>query len=420
VGGLVVRAYRYRGRVRAVATAAFAFVAAPSIASEEPPATETVQVSLQYTGDGFGNTEGGTARGVRYLQKAEVLLEASGSVAGINDLNAFLDLGYLNGVGFSRTLVGDTQGVDNIESYRGFDVFQAWVSKSFPSQSMKVTVGLIDLNANQFDTQNVGAHFLNSSHGVGAELSHSGRAGPSIFPLVSLGGIVEKTIDTTPNGGTLTLRLGVFDGVPGNPDSPDRFAVRLGARDGLLLVGQAEQSLGSESSLQLGYWQYTASREFTLPIDGAARAAAGERGGYVRIEGPVAHLKGNSTLSGWARAGVANARFGSISNYFGGGLVASGIFLGGGGDYLGIAIASAGFSNRFRASIDAPARSSARETTFELTYQTPEWRGLTLQPDLQFVLHPGGDRAVPGALVIGLRLAFKRPFFAASGTSGKR
>ncbi|MBA3810795.1 MAG: carbohydrate porin, partial [Caulobacteraceae bacterium] len=34
--------------------------------------------------------------------------------------------------------------------------------------------------------------------------------------------------------------------------------------------------------------------------------------------------------------------------------------------------------------------------------------GLSLQPDLQYVIHPGGDPALGNALVVGLRLAFTR------------
>ncbi len=387
-----------------------------SAEAQNDPKSASVDVSLQYTGDAISNADGGIDRGVRYLHKVELILDATGSVGGVDDLHAFVDAGHLNGVGFSSHLVGDAQGVSNIEAFRGLDLFQAWVSKGFPAISSTATVGLIDLNAN-FDTQNVGALFMNSSHGVGAELSHSGSTGPSIFPLTSLGVVVEKTFGSGTEGSFLTIRLGVFDGIPGNPAAPDHFAVRLDRNDGVLLIGQAERGLGPDAGIQVGYWEYTAAQNVTVPLAGRPARVSGDRGGYFRLEGPLTRLKGGSTLAGWVRVGLADARFGSISTYLGGGVKISGLLFGDGSDALGVAVGSAGFSPRFRASVDAPASPARRETTWELAYRTPAWRGFAIQPDVQFVHHPGRDIDAPDALVVGFRLAFKGSLFAASSGS---
>ncbi|CAN5473362.1 carbohydrate porin [soil metagenome] len=401
----------------ALATAMLYIITPQTAEAQSEPTRGSVDISVQYTGDAISDVQGGVDQGTSYLHKVEIVLDAAGSIAGVADLHAFIDAGQVNGVGFSRRLVGDAQGVSNIEAFRGLDLFQAWVSKAFPAMSATATVGLIDLNSN-FDTQNVGALFMNSSHGVGAELSHSGLTGPSIFPLSSLGGVFEKTIAPGPDGASLTLRLGVFDGIPGDPAAPDHFAVRLGRHDGVLLIGQVERALGPDASIQVGYWQYTAAQPLTLPTPGGPAIASGDRGGYVRLEGPLAHFNGDSMVAGWVRAGLADARFGSIANYIGGGAKLSGVLFSGGSDALGLSVASAGFSRRFRASTGAPALPASRETTFELTYRTPPWRGFAIQPDLQFVQHPGGDLGLPNAIIVGLRLAFKGSLFAASTGSG--
>ena len=51
----------------------------------------------------------------------------------------------------------------------------------------------------------------------------------------------------------------------------------------------------------------------------------------------------------------------------------------------------------------APA-AKRTETAIELTYRVQAKDWLTLQPDLQYVIHPNGDHAIGNALVIGLRL----------------
>jgi len=51
-----------------------------------------------------------------------------------------------------------------------------------------------------------------------------------------------------------------------------------------------------------------------------------------------------------------------------------------------------------------PSSPWGHETVFEAPYKitlTPWW---SLQPDVQYVLHPGGSTEIPNALVLGLRI----------------
>jgi hypothetical protein len=49
-----------------------------------------------------------------------------------------------------------------------------------------------------------------------------------------------------------------------------------------------------------------------------------------------------------------------------------------------------------------PSTSWAYEMTLELTYGCVVMLGLLLQPDLQYIINPGGNRAIPNALAIGV------------------
>ena len=42
--------------------------------------------------------------------------------------------------------------------------------------------------------------------------------------------------------------------------------------------------------------------------------------------------------------------------------------------------------------------------TLELTYGCAVRPGLLLQPDLQYIINPGGNKAIPNALAIGVNV----------------
>ena len=44
------------------------------------------------------------------------------------------------------------------------------------------------------------------------------------------------------------------------------------------------------------------------------------------------------------------------------------------------------------------------ETVLELAYYYPVSRGVSVHPDIQYVIHPGMDPALDNAIVIGLRV----------------
>jgi porin len=71
---------------------------------------------------------------------------------------------------------------------------------------------------------------------------------------------------------------------------------------------------------------------------------------------------------------------------------------------LGLAIATAGFGEPYRR-LEASAgnMTDADESIVELTYRVNLSEWLTLQPDVQYVRHPGADPQLDSAWVVGLR-----------------
>ena len=372
---------------------------------QPPPATTPFAEAGPWSFTGLANTDlmanvaGGLEPAIKGLSKFVVAAAYDGSQNDRAGWNALISAQFTHGGRLSTNAVGDVQGADNVEAVGALRLYEAWVSRDYDgAQGWKA--GLIDLNVD-FDTQEVGALFLNSSDGIGPELGHSGINGPSIYPTTALGviGYLRK-------GTGLTVRAGVFDGTAGSPSHPRDFAIRLSGSDGILVIGQVEQRFDSGIRLEAGVWAYSAYFEATNRFDGQGHALRYQRsrGIYALAEAPLVRAgeDGERGLAGWLRIGLGDPVVQQIFGYLGGGLVYTGPFVRRPQDQLGFAVNRAILNLPPDPALLNPGRRS--ETAFELTYRYNATDWLAVQPDTQVIFHPGGH--LPTALVVGIRLSF--------------
>ncbi|HZF42215.1 MAG TPA: carbohydrate porin [Sphingomonadaceae bacterium] len=349
---------------------------------------------------------GGLGRGARYLDNLDVTLTVDAErVFGWRGATLFAYGLYNNGRRFSESLIGDAQGVSNIETgVRAARLYEAWAEQRFASDRASVKFGLYDLNS-EFDAIETAGLFLNPSHGIGPDFSQSGRNGPSIFPSTSLA--VRGEFEVSPQW---RVRAALLDGVPGDADRPGRTAIRLSKGDGAQVVAELDYRR-RDTRAAVGYWRYTGRFE---DIHAAGRNAepamrGGNDGLYMLLERRLTREEadGPQGLAGWLRLGFADERLNAIERYVGGGLAYTGPFRGRDEDRIGVAAGLVGFGGPFRR---APALEAANnvleasELIVEATYRAPVARWLTLQPDVQYVIRPGGHAAVRNALIVGLRV----------------
>lgn len=378
----------------------------PTCDRSQPPAAEetssAVEVSAIYTGEILGTTRGGLERGSRYLDNLDVTLTIDGERAlGWAGATLFAYLLYNNGEPFSDELLGAAQGVSNIETgVRAVRLYEAWVEQRFASGRASIKFGLYDLNS-EFDAIETAALFLNPSHGIGPDFSQSGRAGPSIFPSTSIAVRGDYKL-----ADRWLVRAAVLDGVPGDPDRPKRTAVKLSEADGALGVVELNY-MDDRTKAALGYWRYTASFQ---PLSGRSSTGApasqgGNDGVYAFVERKLTREADDAQgLAGWVRVGVADEQLNAIRRYAGAGLAYTGLLGGRPQDQVGLAVGVARFGEPFRRSAALAGHAPARdELIIEATYRAPLTPWLTLQPDIQYVVDPGGDREASDALVLGLR-----------------
>lgn len=384
------------------------FAAAPGQVhdgSAPPAARETssaVALSVVYTADVWRNLSGGLGRGARYLDNLDVTLTVDAERAfGWRGATLFAYGLYNNGTRFSEDLIGDAQDVSNIETgVRAARLYEAWVEQRFASDRASVKFGLYDLNS-EFDAIESAALFLNPSHGIGPDFSQSGRNGPSIFPSTSLA--IRGDFRA---GGDWLVRAAILDGVPGDPRRPGRTAIKLGKEDGALAVAELNY-LGDGAKAALGYWRYTGRFD---DISAAMRAdeptRRGNDGFYAFVEHRLTREGADDPqgLAFWLRLGFADAALNPVARYVGGGLAYAGPFRGRDEDRIGIAVGSVRFGKPYRRAVAAGGEPvEAGELIVEATYRAPVTDWLTLQPDIQYVIDPGGG-ATANALIFGLRV----------------
>ncbi len=382
------------------------------------PATTTGQStvsglnwSVDYTADYVSNFSGGLARGGVYLGNLDVIIELDGAqIWGLEGNSVFL-YGLNNHGGSPGSLVGDAQGLDNIEAPAAWRLYEAWIEQTFGSSKFSLLAGLYDLNS-EFDVIDSGGLFINSSHGIGLDLSQSGQNGPSIFPVTSLG----LRLRWTPRP-DIYIQAVVMDGVPGDPERPKNNIPHWDKSDGLLLVAEAGyirvphgagvrrfDDNGYSFKVALGYWQNTSEIPPLLAGDGATN-----QGAYVLIDKSILR-ESDSGIQGmnmFFRFGVAESSLNRFGSYVGGGVVYSGLFNGRGDDQIGFGVAVGTNGDPFRnAAKNHGVATDLRETGFEFAYQAVISESASVQIDLQYIINPDMNPSTNNAFAGIMRWVF--------------
>jgi porin len=395
-------------------------------ASAQPSATDSsanaITTAFAYTGEVVGVADGGAERGTVYAGAATgqvtLLLRP---LLGWRGARVFVSVIGTHGDTPDR-LVGDLQGVSNFFATAALRLEEAWLQQNLFANRLSLLVGRYDLNSEFYRLQSA-AVFINSSLGIGPELAGSGAGGPSIFPHTSVG----SRIDFKP-GPNSVWRLAVLDGVP--VDRPGHSTKIFAAGDGALLVGEMallsrpnrEIPMRSQrfqigrgltrpyaAKVAIGVWYYTSRFPDLVDTssDGAPVRHRGSFGAYIVGDKTLwtQSQNGPRSLSAFAQIGVGDGRVNQIGSYLAGGLTLTAPFTSRSQDVLGLAVAAARNGSHFERAQSAIGIPAAGETALELTYLTQLSSWLSIQPDAQYVLHPGGTRALRNAVVPGVKIA---------------
>jgi porin len=366
---------------------AFALAGGVSTASAAETLEPRPTLSLEsvYTAEGWHLRADDLRSHTVYLDNLDLTATLDGeALFGVGGLQFFAYALYYTGHALDG--VDTVQGVSNIESVRALRLYEAWAQAALgPFASLRA--GLYDLNS-EFDAIDSAALFINPSHGIGPDFSQSGENGPSIFPSTSLALRLQLEL------GQWQARVALLDAIPGDPNHPENTTVRWSSNEGFLYVAEVDYSLNGRVRTGLGVWQYSE------PVDGE-----NNDGAYAFAEtGAIELANERGFLNVFTRTGWADEDVNPVSRYVGAGISWTG-FVADRADRVGVAIAHATMSDPWRrAMADEGATTRAAETILELTARFPFGDSVALQPDVQYIRHPGATADRDSAWVFGLRL----------------
>jgi porin len=407
-----------------VGVAAALMLAAPPVRADgagcsDGGACPGVDVSIDYTADYRRNLHGGIATGhaLSGLLNAGVEWRSASLIPGAF-VTTSASLIHVGGDGVSGELVGDLQGLNNIEADKGWYLYDLWTEIGFGANAANsARIGFLDLNE-EFDTSDTAGFFISPPFGIGTDLAQTGENGPAVFPVTALGVRFGGAI-----GEAMQWRVAAYEGTPGRTDRHAFATAKLASGEGALVIGEVNFTPARLHKISFGAWTYTAAFErVDAGVSGNATRVKGNRGAYAMVDAPLGAL-GGAQVDGMVRTGVADARYNPVAAYVGGAVVVSKFMPGRPDDAIGFAVAHARTGDHFRNQLafdgGAPAKS---ETAFELTWRSPLTDWLAIVPSVQYVATPGADRSFSNAWIAGVRFELSRahswPLVAREATPG--
>ena len=395
-----------------------------------------VKLTPTYIGDLAGDARGGMRTGVTYMARIGLIGDADlDSLIGWHGATAHISVHGIFGEGLSQHRVGNLLTVSGIEAEPAFRLFNLWIDQKIGSKA-SLRVGQFTAGQ-EFAISNTANLFVNSTFGWPASFATDLPSGGPAYPLAAPG----ARLAIAPDARTM-LRLAIFAGDPAGPGGGDPQRRDLHGLNGLrfagrpFLIGEVERSSPGDDpalTVRAGGWLHLNDfADLARDDEGQSLAAPGSSGQPLQHRGNVG-LYGIADMRLWRSAGVAGRGVrgfvrGSFSPsdrnmidlYLDGGVAMTAPLRSRPNDVVGIGVAVARISPRLRdlartqiaAGGGAPLPLPDVEGVVELSYQAQIRANISVQPNVQYVAHPGGGAAaasgmgrVPDAVVIGVRTA---------------
>lgn len=394
-----------------------------------------------YIGEDLTSVSGGLRRGTTFGGRLDTSLDIDlDKLAGWSGARFHTDFFVIHGHGMSSRFVDNLTTVSGIEALPSTRLFELWVEQRFLNDRLSVKVGQVSADT-EFAIAQTGVVFVNAGFGwpnVGAVVMPSG--GP-IYPLATPA--IRVKYEPTP---LLSFQGGLFNGDPAgtpppgdetDPERRNRTGTNFRVDDPALLIGEAAYAYpsfpGTErlpGTATLGGW-YHFGRFDSPRLDsvrgrlladpeasGISRRFRGNAGLYAILDQTIYREPNteNEGASAFLRVSAVPGDRNLIDLYADAGLAYRGLIPGRPNDTLGLGVIHSRISPEARA-FDrdslrfgtSPGHLRSSETVIEATYQAEIVSGFTLQPDVQYVMRPGGGlsdgsgRRLRNATVLGLR-----------------
>ena len=409
------------------------------------PAAETngVVLSAQSVSDLLGNITGGAATGTTYsgLLNLGLAVDLQKAVGweGASFKNTWL---WLYGNDLSSQYINNALTVSSIEGISTFRCYELWFQQNLFHDVVSLRGGLLGLDT-EFMTSDTSSLFVNSTFGVPALFNLNVPNGGPTYPMATPG--VRLALQPI---SWLTIRSALAQANPFTQQQNLRgFDWNFGSAGGLLSLNEAAaswnkeaQSKGLPGTAKAGFWLQTGRDPENTggsPTEdafafGSPEARAFSSGFYGMIDQQLYAAPGTPTasngknpadagknpappdtvsctcsgqgLSSFFRVGFSPQQPSPVGFYSDAGFVYTGLIPTRNADKLGVAFGYARMGSQYASQGSAAGLPGVGyEAVAELSYSVQLSQAVSIQPDMQYILHPGGTGQYGNALVVGVR-----------------
>lgn len=336
---------------------------------------------FEYTGESFADVHGGLRRGQVYTGLAHVSVDWALAGWAVHS-----DAYAPHGDSFSGRDVGDFSVVSNIDAVHQVRVHELWGQRSIKGISLRAGLLAADTEFWGSDNANV---FISSAFGAPSVVSGT-LPHPPIFPQGVLGARLAFDL-----GKAGTLRLAVLDGDGGDLANENRHGFSISLNQGALLLAEYQPIFraGTENQTSMRIGTYYHTGKF---VDTHGASVHGNAG----LLGVIDHAV-NKRLSVFARVGAALGDRSTVPWSVETGFNLTPVF--GSADRLGVGIAYVDLNDS--PAVTGTPKALRHEIILESTLLIPLNTWLDLQPDIQYIVDPGGTVDSRNALVVGFRVS---------------